>query len=165
MHLKFANHKCSHYTHINCEMMDVSNSLIVVIISQHIPVSNHHAAQLKYVLFHLSITPWWSWKKCPESRIGGRGEYDRHGTYRGKQEWEILQMNTDIIPRKRKVLEISDETWNSGESEGQTSCDIFNFINTKLALLVREDRRYWLNGTLILGIWSRSHHPWLLLSS
>ena len=42
----------------------------------------------------------------------------RHGTYRGKQEWEILWMNTDTIPKKAKVLEISDETWNSGEGEG-----------------------------------------------
>ena len=52
-----------------------------------------------------------------------------------------------------------------GKVRGQNSWDTFDFINTKLALLVREDRSYWLNGTLILGIWNRSHHPWLLPSS
>ena len=170
MHLKFANHKCSHYTHINYAMMDVSNSLIVVIISQHIHVSNHHAAQLKYILFYLSITPWWSWKKCLELRIGGEGgvwytDMEHIGASKNEKFFKWIQ--TLFLGRVTSDISSRNIWWNlkkRGRWGGQNSCDTFDFINTKLALLVREDRSYWLNGTLILGIWNRSHYPWLLPS-
>ena len=45
MHLKFANCKCPHYTHINYEITDMSNNLIVVIISQRDYTFNRHIVQ------------------------------------------------------------------------------------------------------------------------
>lgn len=49
--------------------MYVSANFIVLIISQHIHVSNHHIVHLKFTPCYLSIVSQQSWKKMHENKL------------------------------------------------------------------------------------------------